>query len=176
MNEQLSALIDDELALDEAGHVITALHANQSAAQAWEDYHFIGDTMRCSAMLSADFKHRLMQKIELEPTVLSPNAASIPAVGLPPASLPLSNIKRLPATWAMAASMAGVVMVGWMLWQTQSSQHAPSMQIASPSVPPMQAVQAQQTAEAIPDEYLMAHQAIAPAASSYYFQTASFSK
>lgn len=75
MNEQISALIDDEIALEDAAHLMAALQANSGAAQAWSHYHLIGDAMRGTEALSPNFKHNLMQKIELEPTVLSPNAA-----------------------------------------------------------------------------------------------------
>lgn len=175
MNEQLSAFIDNELALNEAEHVLTALHANTNTAQSWEHYHLIGDAMRGTHGLSANFKHNLMQKIESEPTVLSPNA------GLKAVEHTQTNSERkLPATWAMAASMAGVMMVGWMLWQTQANidgniqmakqaEKAPSIQVAQQVLP--------ENAEAdIPDEYLVAHQATAPTASAYYIQPASFSK
>ena len=175
MNEQLSALIDNELALDEAEHLLAALHANSNTAQTWQQYHLIGDAMRGDDGLSANFKHNLMLKIENEPTVLSPNATLKNADGQH------TNVERkMPATWAMAASMAGVMMVGWMLLQTQTSQDStmlmanqasnkPNIQVAQQEVPVL--------AEAdIPDEYLVAHQAAAPTASSYYIQPASFSK
>ncbi len=175
MNEQLSALIDNELALDEAEYVFTALQANGNTAQAWEQYHLIGDAMRGDNGLSANFKHNLMLKIDAEPTVLSPNAS------LKSADVQHTNVERkMPATWAMAASMAGVMMVGWMLWQTQASQDG-TMQMASQASNMQNVKVAQQEvpviAEAdIPDEYLVAHQATAPTASSYYIQPASFSK
>ncbi len=205
MNEQLSALIDDELAIEDAEHVFTALQANNSAAQAWGHYHLIGDSMRNSATLSADFKHNLMQKLELEPTVLAPNAAQTkPLITL------ASPKKALPTSWAMAASVTGVMAVGWMLWQTQAiNPTASDMQVAIAPVQvnaqPVQTLQTQvadnsQIAQAdiasvetqtladtalmdtalvesaIPEEYLLAHQATAPTASAYYIQTASYSQ
>lgn len=175
MNEQLSAFIDNELAQGEAEQVLTALHANTSIVDTWQHYHLIGDAMRGSHGLSANFKHNLMQKIESEPTVLAPNAG-INAVRPPRAN----SERKLPASWAMAASMAGVMMVGWMLWQTQVSYDGnttmasqtgktPNIQVAQQVLPV--------AAEAdIPDEYLIAHQATAPTASAYYIQPASFSK
>lgn len=172
MNEQLSALIDNELARDDAEHIYAALHASNSTAKAWEHYHLIGDAMRGDIGLSTEFKRNLMLKIETEPTVLSPNAVSRNA------DTSHTHVERkLPATWAIAASMAGVMMVSWMLWQTQNTQDV-TMQMAN-KVQNIQLAQQQVPTLAvadIPDEYLVAHQATAPTASSYYIQPASFSK
>lgn len=175
MNEQLSALIDNELTPEEAERVLVALHASSNTAQTWEQYHLIGDAMRGDDGLSTNFKRNLMLKIEVEPTVLSPNATLKNPEGQH------TNVERkMPAAWAMAASMAGVMMVGWMLWQTQMSQDG-TMLMANQASSKSNIQVAQQDAPAIaeadiPDEYLVAHQATAPTASSYYIQPASFSK
>ena len=56
MNEQISALLDDEIAVEDAGHLITAVQSNRQAAEAWGHYHLIGDAMRGTALFSTDFK------------------------------------------------------------------------------------------------------------------------
>ncbi|MEO6118604.1 MAG: sigma-E factor negative regulatory protein, partial [Methylotenera sp.] len=75
MNEQISALLDGEVALEDASHLITSVQSNRQAAETWSQYHLIGDTMRDTPSFSANFKQNLMLKLDQEPTVLSPNAA-----------------------------------------------------------------------------------------------------
>lgn len=80
------------------------------------------------------------------------------------------------------------MVVSYMVLQTQFSNNgaltqvaqAPTLQVAdtiqlalAPQDVPMLVTANEQ---AIPEEYLMAHQASAPTASSYYIQTASYSK
>lgn len=193
MNEQISALIDDEIALEDAAHLMAALQANSGAAQAWSHYHLIGDAMRGTEALSPNFKHNLMQKIELEPTVLSPNAGQFNQNDVEKSdkqtAIHIASAKhKLPAAWSIAASFAAVMVVSYMVLQTQFSNNgaltqvaqAPTLQVAdtiqlalAPQDAPMLVTANEQ---AIPEEYLMAHQASAPTASSYYIQTASYSK
>ncbi len=158
MTEQLSALADNEIALDYAEHLLSGGQANSSAAEAWSRYHLIGDVMRGTPALSADFKTKLMAEIDKEPTVLSPNAAWFkPATGT---AASVDRAKR-PLVWATAASLAAVMAVSFMALQTQVGD--------ADSNPGMAALDA-----SIPAEYLMAHQSSAPSASSYYIQSASY--
>ncbi len=73
MNEQISALLDDEIAIEDAAHIIMSVQSQKAASIAWQQYHLIGDAMRGDALLSANFKQNLMQKLDAEPTVLAPN-------------------------------------------------------------------------------------------------------
>lgn len=160
MNEQISALIDDEIAVDDAGHLIAAVQSNRQAAEAWGQYHLIGDAMRGAAVFTPDFKQNLMQKIDSEATVLSPNAAFgnrskelIQQIGVK---------GKISAGWSIAASFAAVMVVGWMVMhqQTQSGNELAPVEVA----------------QSIPAEYLTAHQASAPSASSYYIQSVSYAE
>lgn len=169
MNEQISALTDDEVAAEDMAHILTWMQSNRHAATAWSEYHLIGDVMRGTVhagadsltpddMLGQNFKQSLMQKLALEPTVLSPNAAD--AQYASPASE--QHHKKVPVVWSIAASFAAALVVGWMaLQQTQTSQELASVEVAQASVPA---------------EYLAAHQVSAPSASSYYIQPASYSE
>ncbi len=67
MTEQISALIDDELTVEDAAHLIVTMQSSQSAAETWSQYHLIGDAMRGTVALSLHFKRNLMQRLELEP-------------------------------------------------------------------------------------------------------------
>ncbi len=165
MNEQISALLDDEIALEDAAHLISVVLKNKEAAQAWSQYHLIGDAMRGNAVLSQQFKQNLMQKIEMEPTVLSPNAALASEISK------VKHANRLPASWAIAASFAAVMVVGFMLLnqQTHSGNEFVAREVAQADVSKDVAAD-----EGIPAEYLNAHQASAPSASAYYIQTVSY--
>lgn len=160
MNEQISALLDDEIAVEDASHLITAVQSNRQAAEAWSQYHLIGDAMRGTVMFSTDFKQNLMQKIDLEATVLSPNAALM-NVGSDVKQHTLAKSK-LPVVWSIAASFAAVMVVGWMVMhqQTQTSNELTPVEVA----------------QSIPAEYLMAHQASAPSPSSYYIQSVNYAE
>ncbi len=161
MNEQISALLDDEIAVEDAGHLITAVQSNRQASDAWSHYHLIGDVMRGTVLFSTDFRQNLMQKIELEATVLSPNAA---LMNLSKACEQQVATSKLPAVWSVAASFAAVVVVGWMVMhqQTQSGSDLATVAIAQ--------------VQTLPAEYLMAHQASAPSPSSYYIQSVNYSE
>lgn len=160
MNEQISALIDDEIAVDDAGHLITAVQSNKQAAEAWGQYHLIGDAMRGASVFNPDFKQNLMHKIDSEATVLSPNAALANRIAEPKLQ---TGVKGKIATgWSIAASFAAVMVVGWMVMhqQTQSGNELAPVEVA----------------QSIPAEYLTAHQASAPSASSYYIQSVSYAE
>lgn len=178
MNEKISALTDDEVAVEDVAQIITVMQSNRQAAELWSEYHLIGDVMRnaantsfnqfdSDAMFSADFKHNLMQKLELEPTVLSPNAALANVHQITIDSLH-SQHRKMPLTLSIAASFAAVMVVGWMALhqQTQSGQ----------GFAPVEVAQNTAAEQVIPAEYLVAHQVSAPSASSYYIQSVSYSE
>lgn len=165
MNEQLSALLDDEIAVEDAAHLITAMLSSKDAAQAWSDYNLIGDAMRGNAILSNQFKQNLMQKLDMEATVLAPNAA------LATHSLEAAHHHVIPVSWSIAASFAAVMVVGWMVLnqQTHNGNELAPIEVAQVVIAKDAAIDS-----GIPAEYLSAHQASAPSASSYYIQTVSY--
>lgn len=177
MNEQVSALTDDEVAAEDVEHIITVMQSNKQAAEAWSHYHLIGDVMRGAAnpdslklntdeVFGLNFKHKLMQKIELEPTVLSPNAALAHHQNATPSEQ--QHSRKMPVVWSVAASFAAVLMVGWMVLhqQAQTGQALAPVEVALNS----------SSEKTVPTEYLMAHQASAPSASSYYIQSVGYSE
>jgi sigma-E factor negative regulatory protein RseA len=191
MTEQISALLDDEIALDDAEYLMAGGQANGHAVDAWSQYHLIGDVMRGASALSPSFKQSLMAKIDLEPTVLSPNAAWIkePTAFNEANELNEARSKKqvldmkskspptnLPVVWSVAASLAAVMVVGWIVLQTQVSSQATPVLVAQATQPQEPITLASATGQEIPAEYLMAHQASAPSASSYYIQSASYTK
>jgi sigma-E factor negative regulatory protein RseA len=178
MTEQISALADDEIDLEDAEHLMASIQPNSHAAEAWSRYHLIGDVMRGSDILSANFKQNLMARIDLEPTVLSPNAAWVnESKETQLSASQVTNIKnKLPLSWSIAASFAAVMVVGWMVLQTQVPSPVQPVMIAQATAPQETPLLTAVNEPAIPDEYLMAHQASAPSASSYYIQSASYTE
>ena len=177
MNEQLSALIDDEIALAEAAHLLAAVQSSKQLADTWGHYHLIGDAMRGAPAFSNDFKQNLMQKIELEATVLSPNALGS---NINRTDAQITKKTKLPPSWSIAASVAAVMVVGWMAVQQQPMIEAGMKMAALQHVDSQPQVTEQTTVaslkESIPTEYLMAHQASAPSLSSYYIQTVNYAE
>lgn len=194
MSEQISTLLDGEWAQEDFSKEIGVVLNNKKAIHAWRDYQMIGDVMRQVPALSDDFTARIMEKIELEPTVLAPNA--LPRMKHNTTASQKKSGYRLPMMWSMAASCAAVLLVGWAMvsqqWQSETevapmalveatgstaqvAQAQPVLENKSPSAPAeVKVVEAE--ASDVPMEYLAAHHASAPSISSYYIQTASFSE
>ena len=163
MSEQISALMDDEMAIEDAAHLIVAMQSSKQAADAWSQYHLIGDAMRSDMVFSKDFKQSLMHKLDLEPTVLAPKTAQTP-------SQESSQHKdRLPVKWTIAASFAAVMVVGWMALQQQ-------MQSGATPGANVEMANAEVNEQAIPAEYLSAHRSSAPSTSSYYIQSVNYAE
>ncbi len=191
MTEQISALLDDEIALDDAEHLMAGMQTNSHSVEVWSQYHLIGDVMRGANALSTNFKENLMAKIDLEPTVLSPNAAWMnePKALNETNELNEARIKKqaldikskspannFPVVWSVAASCAAVMVVGWMVLQTQVRNQAAPTMVAQATLPQEVAALPVTNEQGVPVEYLMAHQASAPSASSYYIQSASYTE
>ena len=148
IKSQISALMDSEIDLDETPHLMTAMKAGNAAAETWQSYHLIGDVMRGNRDLSANFKSTLMQKLAAEPTVFVPNIVAL-------------KTSRMPSAWSVAASVAAVAFVSWFAMQQQGTLNSQAPQ---------------QIAESIPQDYLMAHQSMAPSNSAYFVQDAAFTE
>ena len=146
MKEQISALMDNDLALEDAEYLMTALKANGEAAKSWATYHLIGDVMRGNKVLRHGMTASIMQEIAKHPTVLAPK---------------LSLVKNKQVAFSVAASVAAVFFVGLVVLHQQSQEA---------SVAPIE------IAQAMPAEYLRAHQSMSPSNAAYFIQPASFSQ
>ena len=146
MKEQISALMDNDLALEDAEYLMTALKANGEAAKSWATYHLIGDVMRGNKVLRHEMTASIMQEIAKQPTVLAPKP---------------SLIKNKQVAFSVAASVAAVFFVGLVVLHQQSQEA---------SVAPIE------IAQAMPAEYLRAHQSMSPSNAAYFIQPASFSQ
>lgn len=106
MNEKLSALMDGELARDEAQIVIKTLGADELQRESWDTYHLIGSSLRrdtvSGTVTGASGRNRctdaIFSRLAAEPTVLAPAAIKKPSL--------VENRTRL--ALALAASMVTV--------------------------------------------------------------------
>jgi len=143
MRIELSALVDGETESQVTRAVLSAVKSDGALRDAWNEYHLIGDVLRGEPELGGDITSAVMERLIEEPVVLAPSPRR------------QSNLLRPLA--ALAASVAGVAVVGWLA--------------LSPQVSPPQAIIAKvETSAHRPDpmaasdmqEYLLAHQANAP--------------
>lgn len=148
MKDQISALMDDELALESSEHLLVAAKADSEVSKCWATYHLIGDVMRGNLVFKPDFQQRLMQKLDMEPVALVPRTRK-------------SWIKTS-AAWSVAASVAAVMFVGWVVMQQQGKSSTENTPV--------------EIAQNLPSEYLLAHQAMAPSSTAYYIQPAAYSE
>ena len=175
MKDQLSALIDGELEIESADHLIASAKVGGELKQCWAHYHLIGDAIRGDfgrgeIEMRHDFSHRVMSALENEPIVFAPNAINnIQDDALEAndhAASGASNSARYAKQfiynkwWSVAASVAAVMFVGVMVLQLNQTEELAPVEIA----------------QSVPMEYLQAHQAAAPNGAAYYIQNASFSE
>ena len=170
MKDQLSALIDGELGIESAEHLIASAKAGGELKQCWAHYHLIGDVMRGEVNNSHSISARVMAALENEPIVFAPNASSIQNDALEAnTSAPSSASTRYAKSyqsiknnklWSVAASVAAVMFVGVMVLQLNQAEELAPVEIA----------------QSVPMEYLQAHQAAAPNGAAIYIQNASFSE
>ncbi len=152
MKDQISALIDGELPIENADHLFIALKAKSEVSESWATYHLIGDVMRGNSVFKPGFNERFMQKLELEPNVLAPRNHA----------LTNKSLAKTSTAWSIAASVAAVMFVGWVVLQQQVHNQT--------DVAPTQ------IAQNVASEYLLAHQSMAPSSTAYYIQPASYSE
>jgi sigma-E factor negative regulatory protein RseA len=172
MKDQLSALIDGELEIESANHLIASAKVGGELKQCWAHYHLIGDAMRGDVSTSSNLAGRVMNAIENEPIIFAPNASNIQTAGLEAsihAPSGASNSSRYAKSyqniknnkvWSVAASVAAVMFVGVMVLQMNQTEELAPVEIA----------------QSVPTEYLQAHQAAAPNGAAFYIQNASFAE
>ena len=144
MNEELSRLMDGDLAEHEVARVVGEC-ARPEALTAWACYHIIGDALRGTHGSHSHVASRVAQALDHEPTVLSPRPRSM----RPAASW----------TWAAAATIAAISVVGWTamsLTQTPGTAVAKAREAAAVTA-------AQLRPQQLPQDYVLVHQEYSPA-------------
>lgn len=110
--QELSALVDGELASDGVQRVCAAWRNEPSSREVWHAYSLIGDVMRSEDLASAAahderFLRDFRQRLSAEPVVLAPDT-SVAARNLPPASTVRRSVLR---SWRAPAAVAAGLMV-----------------------------------------------------------------
>jgi sigma-E factor negative regulatory protein RseA len=142
MKTRLSGLLDGELERQDEPALFEALKRGDELCGRWREYLLISDTLKGEKMLDADITARVMTSLRDEAAVLAPYAS-------------------MRHTWqrsalALAATVAGVAVVGWVALVPQNNQVSiPAqtlVQRESAAIKPVRHARDMQ-------EYLAAHQA-----------------
>src|SRR5260221_416248 len=72
MTQDISSLMDGELAADEAERAIRSCCASDDNKNTWHLYHVIGDALRGQSPGELSRRARVMAEIDKQPTVLAP--------------------------------------------------------------------------------------------------------
>lgn len=121
MTQELSSLLDGELAAEEAERAIGAVCGNEALKEKWHAYHLIGETLRGEAPCRSASTRRIMEAIAKEPTVLAPRRRASPHAG------------RI--AFAAAASVATVAVVGWIGMQEPAAPAGATLAKSAPAAP-----------------------------------------
>ena len=147
MSEQISELMDGELAESAAARQLAQLRQSAELKQAWEAYHLIGDALRGDIFPS--YRARCAERLAAEPTVLAPQPA--PQAASRPTAASLFRYAL-----SAAAAAGGVALVVW----TASPGLNPGSPAIEAAATPLQAESAPVMARKKDVEnYLFAHQA-----------------
>jgi len=140
--DQISRLMDGDLDDAEAETALRELRHRDGVA-VWVCYHVIGDALRRTGAPTPGFAARFRARLETEPTMIAPMPR---------------QIHRLPLAWAIAATVAAVMVVGWAAIGTldpQPTALARAREAAAVRGP-------QGTPQPVSPDYLLAHQEYSP--------------
>lgn len=142
MKTKISALIDGELAAREMHEICDSMHHDDELRCACGAYILIGDALRREPHLATEITGTVLDHLVDEPVVLAPRK--------------FVNSWRKHREWqppllALAATLAGVAVVAWLGFSSQSAQQ--EQQLAQQRQPVIA-----ETNAADMQEYLIAHQ------------------
>ena len=144
MNEQISRLMDGDIDASELDGVCAMLRSDAAIAT-WSCYHTIGDALRGETAMTRVVGAAVSRELAREPTVVAPRIRSVAG----PASW----------TWAVAATLAAVTVVGWTAYSMIDA--TPAGLAKAREAGTMRAAQVRTLT--VPADYLLAHQEYAPA-------------
>jgi sigma-E factor negative regulatory protein RseA len=116
MTQDISSLMDGELAHQEAEQAIRSCCASEDSKSSWHLYHVIGDSMRGQAPRRLAPPTEVIAALQTQPTVLAPKRS-------------MQAVTRV--ALAAAASVATVGVVGWI--GSQGGQGATGSLVAKTS-------------------------------------------
>jgi len=144
-DEQLSALMDGELAADELGALLDAMERDPMLRQQWADHHQLREVLfeRGEQQTpSEDFSSRVMALVDREPTILAPRGGgredlvNEEAVKSKPSAAAITPPSRRP--WVPVALAASLALFSFLLVQQngllQSSEGVIQQAAVAPAV------------------------------------------
>jgi sigma-E factor negative regulatory protein RseA len=122
LNEQLSALMDDECATPELGLALRRLSGDAELKACWQRYHLMGDTLRNNLpqIIETEFCDRVHHLIAAEPPLNQPTRRD------------RRHFRPL-AGWAVAASISVAVGAGVVTMWSPADSSSASAQLADES-------------------------------------------
>jgi len=146
MTQEISSLMDGELAAGEAERAISACSASEEQKATWYLYHAIGDTLRGQAPRRLAMPADVVELLKAQPTVLAPRRVLQTTFG------------RI--ALAAAASIATIGVVGWIGSQGGAGISVPVVAKSPTAIQPV-ANTANVAAPALDvQDYLAAHRQI----------------
>ncbi len=122
MTQELSSLMDGELASHDAERTIKACCTSAEAKVDWHLYHVIGDAMRGDAPCTLALPQDVLEALQAQPTVLAPRRSTV-------------TFTRV--ALAAAASVATVGVVGWIGSQGGQGSAVPVAAKTSSAIQPV---------------------------------------
>ena len=126
-DSELSALYDGELDTHESRSAIATTLGCTRSRNDWHTYALIGDHLRQEGCVRADITAAVMARLQAEPVVLAPRQMGL--------------AHRHHPFWALAASVTGIAVVGWLAFAG-----LPGGEIRIVSVPPASTIAMSSTA------------------------------
>ncbi len=142
MKENLSAWMDGELSAEQARPLLPQLSRDPGLRAGWDYYHLIGDALR--GVQGPDLCAKICARLDAEPTVLAPRRSNFAE-------------KLHWKVLSVAASIAAVAFVGWMVLPGGQPDAPQLAAVSAPEVKPVP-VPAGEGA----NDYLLAHQRYSP--------------
>jgi sigma-E factor negative regulatory protein RseA len=149
MKTRLSGLMDGELSEHEGQVLFAALRQDDELRGRWLEYQLIGDTLKGEKDLDIELTAAVMAALEAEPTVLAPRTS-------------LRHDAWHRTALALAATLAGVAVVGWLALSTGQSVKPVTVALVTTTQrepAPVLAVQPVRQASLDMQEFLIAHEA-----------------
>lgn len=149
MNEKISTLLDDELDLKSSSQTVREISKDSRLRERFETYQLIRDSIKNELSDFTFSSKSILDAIDKEPIQLKFNQSSKfqSAIALPTSSW---------MSWPVAASFIAILFVGAMI--TPNTFH-------------MKTTNTIEIAEEIPNEYIEAHQMLAPTNVAFYVET-----
>jgi len=154
MTQEISSLMDGELAAVEVDRAIRTCSTSEVQKSTWYLYHAIGDTMRGQAPRRLALPDDVMESLKAQPTVLAPRR-------------PLHQSTFARIALAAAASVATIGVVGWIGSQGGQVASGPAIAKSGSAIQPVaNKVKVPESPALNVQDYLAAHRQI-PSAELY---------